>query len=50
MFKKEYNFSVAYEGALKLKEIIYIHAEGCEAGKMKHDSIAMIDKNFPSRQ
>ena len=39
---------VAYEGALKLKEISYVHAEGCGAGEMKHGPIAMIDKNFPS--
>ena len=36
------------EGALKLKEISYIHAEGYSAGEMKHGPIAMIDKNFPS--
>ena len=43
-----YNFPVAYEGALKLKEISYIHAEGCGAGEMKHGPIAMIDKDFPT--
>lgn len=42
------NYPVALEGALKLKEISYIHAEGYAAGEMKHGSIALIDKNFPS--
>lgn len=45
---RKYNFSVALEGALKLKEISYAHAEGCGAGEMKHGPIAMIDENFPS--
>jgi len=45
---RRYNFPVAYEGALKLKEISYIHAEGCGAGEMKHGPIAMIDKDFPT--
>jgi len=45
---RKYNLPVAYEGALKLKEISYVHAEGCGAGEMKHGPIAMIDKNFPS--
>ncbi len=40
-------FPVALEGALKLKEISYIHAEGYAAGEMKHGPIAMIDKNMP---
>ncbi|MDO8676358.1 MAG: glutamine--fructose-6-phosphate transaminase (isomerizing) [Candidatus Azambacteria bacterium] len=44
---RNYNFPVAFEGALKLKEISYIHAEGCGAGEMKHGPIAMIDENFP---
>lgn len=39
---------IAYEGALKLKEISYAHAEGYAAGEMKHGPIALIDKNFPS--
>ena len=38
---------IAYEGALKLKEISYIHAEGYPAGEMKHGPIALIDKNMP---
>jgi len=45
---RSYNFPVALEGALKLKEISYIHAEGYPAGEMKHGPIAMIDKNFPT--
>ena len=40
-------FPVALEGALKLKEITYIHAEGYAAGEMKHGPIALIDKNLP---
>ena len=39
---------MALEGALKLKEISYLHAEGCAAGEMKHGFIAMIDENFPT--
>ena len=39
---------MAFEGALKLKEISYIHAEGCGAGEMKHGPLAMIDENFPT--
>ena len=38
---------IAYEGALKLKEISYIHAEAYPAGEMKHGPIALIDKNMP---
>ena len=41
------NFSVALEGALKLKEISYIHAEGYPAAEMKHGPIALIDENMP---
>jgi glucosamine--fructose-6-phosphate aminotransferase (isomerizing) len=41
------NFPVALEGALKLKEISYIHAEGYPAGEMKHGPIALIDDNMP---
>ncbi|MEO6220387.1 MAG: glutamine--fructose-6-phosphate transaminase (isomerizing), partial [Ginsengibacter sp.] len=43
-----YNFPVALEGALKLKEISYIHAEGYPAAEMKHGPIALIDENSPS--
>jgi glucosamine--fructose-6-phosphate aminotransferase (isomerizing) len=42
-----FNFPVALEGALKLKEISYIHAEGYPAAEMKHGPIALIDKNMP---
>jgi glucosamine--fructose-6-phosphate aminotransferase (isomerizing) len=41
------NMPIAYEGALKLKEISYIHAEGYPAGEMKHGPIALIDQNMP---
>ena len=41
------NMPTAYEGALKLKEISYIHAEGYPAGEMKHGPIALIDKDMP---
>ena len=42
-----YNFPVALEGALKLKEISYIHAEGYPAAEMKHGPIALIDEQMP---
>ncbi|MEP7220605.1 MAG: SIS domain-containing protein, partial [Bacteroidota bacterium] len=42
-----YNFPVALEGALKLKEISYIHAEGYPAAEMKHGPIALIDRDMP---
>jgi glutamine---fructose-6-phosphate transaminase (isomerizing) len=42
-----YNYPTALEGALKLKEISYIHAEGYPAGEMKHGPIALIDENMP---
>ncbi len=45
---RRYNYPVALEGALKLKEVSYIHAEGYGAGEMKHGSIAMISKDFPT--
>ncbi len=45
---RKYNYPIALEGALKLKEISYIHAEGYGAGEMKHGPIALIDKNFPT--
>jgi glucosamine--fructose-6-phosphate aminotransferase (isomerizing) len=45
---RKYNFPVALEGALKLKEISYVHAEGYGAGEMKHGPIALIDKDFPT--
>ncbi|OGG69306.1 glutamine--fructose-6-phosphate aminotransferase [Candidatus Kaiserbacteria bacterium RIFCSPHIGHO2_12_FULL_53_13] len=45
---RKYNYPIAFEGAIKLKEVSYIHAEGCGAGEMKHGPIAMIDENFPT--
>ena len=45
---RHYNFPTALEGALKLKEISYIHAEGYPAAEMKHGPIALVDKNTPS--
>ncbi len=42
-----YNFAIALEGALKLKEISYIHAEGYPAAEMKHGPIALVDKSLP---
>lgn len=45
---RKYNLPIALEGALKLKEISYIHAEGCGAGEMKHGPLALIDENFPT--
>lgn len=44
---RSFNFPVALEGALKLKEISYIHAEGYPAAEMKHGPIALIDKDMP---
>ena len=44
---RRYNFPVALEGALKLKEISYIHAEGYPAAEMKHGPIALIDEEMP---
>ena len=41
------NYPIALEGALKLKEISYIHAEGYPAGEMKHGPIALIDEDMP---
>lgn len=45
---RKYNYPLALEGALKLKEISYVHAEGCAAGEMKHGFIAMVDEMFPT--
>lgn len=45
---RKYNYPIALEGALKIKEISYVHAEGCGAGEMKHGPLAMIDGNFPT--
>jgi glucosamine--fructose-6-phosphate aminotransferase (isomerizing) len=44
---RQMNYPIALEGALKLKEISYIHAEGYPAGEMKHGPIALIDKDLP---
>jgi len=44
---RDFNFPIALEGALKLKEISYIHAEAYTAGEMKHGPIALLDKKFP---
>lgn len=45
---RKYNYPVALEGALKLKELSYIHAEGASSGELKHGAIALIDENFPT--
>lgn len=45
---RKYNNPIAFEGAIKLKELSYLHAEGFAAGELKHGPIAMIDENFPS--
>jgi len=45
---RKYNFPIALEGALKLKEISYIHSEGYSAGEMKHGPIALISEKFPA--
>lgn len=45
---RRYNYPVALEGALKLKEISYVHAEGYSAGEMKHGPLALIDETFPT--
>ena len=45
---RKYNYPIALEGALKLKEISYIHAEGYAAGEMKHGPIALINPEMPT--
>ena len=45
---RKYNFPIALEGALKLKEIAYVNAQGYSAGEMKHGPLALIDENFPT--
>jgi glucosamine--fructose-6-phosphate aminotransferase (isomerizing) len=45
---RKYNVGTALEGALKLKELSYVHAEGIPAGEIKHGPIAMIEEDFPS--
>ena len=44
---RSFMFPLALEGALKLKEVSYIHAEGFAAGELKHGSIALVDENLP---
>ncbi len=45
---RKFQAPIAYEGALKLKEVSYVHAEGYSSGEMKHGPIALIDQSFPS--
>ena len=45
---RKFQAPIAYEGALKIKEVSYIHAEGYTSGEMKHGPIALIDQSFPS--
>jgi len=44
---RKYNYPIAMEGALKIKEISYVHAEGYPSGEMKHGPIALVDEKFP---
>ncbi len=45
---RKYNFPIALEGALKLKEVSYLHAEGSAGGELKHGPLALIDEDFPT--
>ena len=45
---RKYNYPIALEGALKIKEIAYVHAEGYASGEMKHGPIALVSPEFPS--
>lgn len=45
---RKYNFPIALEGALKLKEISYLHAEGVAGGELKHGPLALVDEKFPT--
>ncbi|MDD3170408.1 MAG: glutamine--fructose-6-phosphate transaminase (isomerizing) [Candidatus Pacebacteria bacterium] len=45
---RKYNYSIALEGALKLKEISYVHAEGVAGGELKHGPLALVDENCPT--
>ena len=45
---RKYNYSIAFEGALKLKELSYVHAEGIGGGELKHGHLSLIDENFPT--
>lgn len=44
---RKYNYSIALEGALKLKEVTYLHSEGLAGGEIKHGPLALIDRNMP---
>ncbi|HKR82411.1 MAG TPA: glutamine--fructose-6-phosphate transaminase (isomerizing) [Candidatus Saccharimonadales bacterium] len=45
---RQYNYPIALEGALKIKEIAYVHAEGLSAGELKHGFIALVDEHLPT--
>ena len=45
---RKYNYPIALEGALKLKEVAYIHGEGIEGGELKHGYLSLIGKEFPT--
>ena len=45
---RQYNYPIALEGALKMKEVSYIHAEGLSSGELKHGFIALVDENMPT--
>jgi glucosamine--fructose-6-phosphate aminotransferase (isomerizing) len=45
---RKYNYPIAREGAHKIKEVAYIHAEGLRAGELKHCELALVDENFPT--
>lgn len=45
---RKYNYPIAFEGALKLKELSYLHAEGIGGGELKHGAIALVDESFPT--
>jgi glucosamine--fructose-6-phosphate aminotransferase (isomerizing) len=45
---RKYNYPIALEGALKLKETTYLHAEGIASGELKHGALALVDENFPT--
>ena len=45
---RKYNHPIAREGAHKLKEVAYVHAEGLRAGELKHCELALVDENFPT--
>ena len=45
---RKYDYPTAREGAHKIKEVAYVHAEGCRGGELKHCELALIDENFPT--